>query len=115
MLEDGGEDVMCAFGVLRRDVARVAGDLEIWFGYSLNFCDVDVNEKKVVKKVVKCFVIFLVVGGDVDDGDDDDAFVVDRAVFGFGAVMASTGEVFFLCVVNCVMMRVCLEKIFVKC
>uniref|UniRef100_A0A7R9T3S9 Uncharacterized protein n=1 Tax=Ostreococcus sp. 'lucimarinus' TaxID=242159 RepID=A0A7R9T3S9_9CHLO len=72
-LEDGGEDATCALGVLRRDVARVAGDLEIWFGYSSNFRDVDANEKKAAKKAAKRFATLSAVGGDADDGDDDDA------------------------------------------
>lgn len=114
-LEDGGEDATCALGVLRRDVARVAGDLEIWFGYSSNFRDVDANEKKAAKKAAKRFATLSAVGGDADDGDDDDASAVDRAVLGFGAVMASTGEAFFLRAANRATTRARLEKIFAKC
>ena len=50
-----------------------------------------------------------------DDGDDDDASAVDRAVLGFGAVMASTGEAFFLRAANRATTRARLEKIFAKC
>ena len=87
--DEGG----CCLGVLSRDCVRCG--LEIWFGYSSNFRDVDASEKKKARAAAKKFTL----ADDIvcQDADDDDAQNgVQTDVVGFAVYFRDSNEAYFL-------------------
>lgn len=83
----------CCLGVLSRDCVRCG--LEIWFGYSSNFRDVEASEKKKARAAAKKFTL----ADDVvcQDADDDDAQNgVQTDVVGFAVYFRDGDEAYFL-------------------
>ena len=90
---DNDDEGGCCLGVLSRDCVRCG--LEIWFGYSSNFRDVEASEKKKARAAAKKFtladdVVFL-------DADDDDAQNgVQSDVVGFAVYFRDSNEAYFM-------------------